>query len=93
MLESAYPPSLPSSPRVGTNLAFGALLAVVLALSITLGTEYFDRRVRTRSEVEALFEHPLIAVVPSFTKVMQTKTASEAPRRLQLRPTLKALTK
>lgn len=93
VLESAYPPSLPSSPRVGTNLAFGALLAVVLALSITLGTEYFDRRVRTRSEVEALFEHPLIAVVPSFTKVMQTKTASEAPRRLQLRPTLKALTK
>lgn len=50
VLESAYPPSLPSSPRVGTNLAFGALLAVVLALSITLGTEYFDRRVRTRSE-------------------------------------------
>lgn len=93
VLESAYPPSLPSSPRVGTNLAFGALLAVVLALSITLGTEYFDRRVRTRSEVEALFEHPLIAVVPSFTKVMQTKTASEAPRRLQLRPKLKALTK
>lgn len=93
VLETASPPAFPSSPRVVTNIVFGGLLAVVLALSLTLGTEYFDRRVRTRGEIEAFFEHPLIAVVPSFTKVMNTKNHAGTPRRLSVGPALKALTK
>lgn len=69
-LESAVAPSIPTSPRVMSNIALGTVLAGIVALAVALLLEFRDRRIRTVSEVEALFEHPVIGRIPSFKKAL-----------------------
>jgi len=67
-LEYARAPSVPSEPRVFSNIMLGSVAAAVVALILTLTIEYRDRRLRTLSEVEALFQQQLLGAVPSFAK-------------------------
>lgn len=80
-LEAAVAPSVPSSPRVLSNIALGAVLAAIAAVALVLLLEYRDKRWRTASEVEALFQHPLIGTVPSFKKVGLAASV-DAPRNM-----------
>lgn len=67
-LEYATPPGGPSSPRVGSNLALGAVLGLVLAAAVSFLMELFDRRMRTGTDVEALLLLHSLGSVPRFTK-------------------------
>jgi polysaccharide biosynthesis transport protein len=65
-LEYATPPSLPSSPRVTTNLAIGTALGLVLAVGLAFLIELVDKRLRTTSDVDALLQLPCLGTVPRF---------------------------
>lgn len=81
-LEYATPPALPSSPRTLLNIALSILGGGVAAIAMALMIESRDKRVRTQSEMEALFEQPLIGSIPSFAKLK--KQTSSVPERFQL---------
>ena len=65
-LEYATPPSLPSSPRVVSNLIIGTALGLVLAIGLAFLIELIDKRLRTTSDVDALLQLPCIGTVPRF---------------------------
>jgi polysaccharide biosynthesis transport protein len=67
-LETATAPALPSSPRVFTNIALGALVGGLLSLVLVLIIERVDRRLRTTSEIEGLLNLPYMGTVPNFSK-------------------------
>lgn len=73
-LEYAPVPSIPTSPRVFTNMFLGALGGLLLAALVALAVERSDRRLRTVSEVEAMFQVPLVGTVPSFRKQLQSES-------------------
>lgn len=81
-LESAVAPSVPSNPRISTNIALGAMVAGVLALAVALVIEQLDRRLRVQSEVEQLLNQPLIGSIPSFNK--GRKVGLDLAKRLQI---------
>ena len=80
-LEYARAPAVPSEPRVLTNIALGCVAALIVSLFLTLAIEYRDRRLRTLSEVEALFQQQLLGAIPSFKKPSRL---SELSSRLSL---------
>ncbi|MBH1986171.1 MAG: chain length determinant protein EpsF [Burkholderiales bacterium] len=90
-LEYARAPATPSGPRVFSNVMLGTAAAFVVALMLTLIIEFRDRRLRTLSEVEPLFNQPVIGVIPSFKKPSRL---SELSSRLSLskKPPVRALT-
>lgn len=65
-LEAAYPPALPTSPRVFLQLTLGALLGMAMAIAVTLLMERLDRRLRTDTDVEDLMHLPVIGAIPAF---------------------------
>ncbi|MEY4429199.1 MAG: chain length determinant protein EpsF [Pseudomonadota bacterium] len=75
-LEYAPVPSLPTSPRVFTNLFLGALGGLLLSALVSLVVERSDRRLRTVSEVEGLFHVPVVGTVPSFRKQLAHESSS-----------------
>jgi succinoglycan biosynthesis transport protein ExoP len=85
VLEPAAPPVIPSAPRVKTNIGFGVVIALVMAVGLALLVEHFNRKLRTSAEAESLLAQPVIAVIPSFRKI---KASIEVPSRLQFKPTL-----
>lgn len=81
-LEYAFEPFLPSSPRVGMNLLLGAALALVLSVVAALLFEFGDRRLRLKSEVEAIVQQPLLGVVPAFA--VGNRSGHAVPHRFRL---------
>lgn len=73
-LETAVAPSIPDSPRIGTNLGLGALLAGVLAVAVSLFIEALDRRFRIPEEAEWLLQQPVLGRMPSFRKLINDGT-------------------
>jgi polysaccharide biosynthesis transport protein len=60
----AEPPSYPARPRVGLNLALGALVGLVVGLGLAFFIEYLDTSVKTMEDVESLLGVPVLAIVP-----------------------------
>lgn len=75
-LEYATAPAIPSSPRVFTNIALGALVGGVLALVLVLVVERVDRRLRTTSEIEGVLNLPYMGTVPNFSKQIKSGASS-----------------
>lgn len=67
-LEKATAPNAPSSPRIGLNIALGALVAGILGLLAVGLREARDRRVRSELDFEAQMNLPVLIVVPSYKK-------------------------
>ncbi len=63
--QTAAVPTSPSSPSVKRNTLIGALLGVVLGFGFCFLLERLDRRIRDPKELEALYELPLLGVVPA----------------------------
>ncbi|MDB5817643.1 MAG: epsF, partial [Rhizobacter sp.] len=87
ILRYAQPPSpsQQSSPKVLLNSLVGVFIGALLALSIVLIRETFDRRLRTNMEVQQLLKVPLLGVLP-----VGARAASKGRSRLRLttnRPT------
>ncbi|AWI54440.1 chain length determinant protein EpsF [Aquabacterium olei] len=81
-LEVAKAPSVPSSPRLFTNVMLGGVGALVAALALVLGLELHDRRLRTLSEIEPVLGLQLLGSIPSFKKHEESR---DLPKRLGLR--------
>ncbi|MDB6002824.1 MAG: chain-length determining protein [Rhizobacter sp.] len=64
VMKQAMPPSRPSSPRVLLNTVVGAFIGILLAVSVVLIRETFDRRLRTDVEVMQVLRQPLLGVLP-----------------------------
>jgi capsular exopolysaccharide synthesis family protein len=66
LLQEAVPPSGPSSPKIFKDTALGAALGLLLGLALMLLLERVeaDGRLREASELEELYELPLLGTVP-----------------------------
>ncbi|MGI8435951.1 MAG: GumC family protein [Chthoniobacterales bacterium] len=69
----AEPASYPARPRVGLNLALGALVGLVLGLGLAFFIEYLDTSVKTMEDVESLLGVPVLAIIPKNIKLLHSE--------------------
>ncbi|HEV3033596.1 MAG TPA: polysaccharide biosynthesis tyrosine autokinase [Solirubrobacteraceae bacterium] len=62
--QTAAVPTSPSSPKVAKNTALGAVLGLLLGLSVAFLLERLDRRIRDPKDLERIYGLPLLGVVP-----------------------------
>ncbi len=68
--QKAEAPSFPARPRVGLNLMLGALVGLVVGLSLAFFIEYLDTSVKTMEDVEDLLGVPVLAIIPQHIKLL-----------------------
>ncbi len=66
----AEPASFAARPRVGLNLALGALVGLVVGLGLAFFIEYLDTSVKTMEDVESLLGVPVLAIIPKNIKLL-----------------------
>lgn len=64
VLKPATAPESPASPNAMRNLLVGAALGLILGLAVALGREMLDDAIRTREDVEAATDLPLLGHIP-----------------------------
>jgi chain length determinant protein EpsF len=64
VLNYAYPPMKPSSPRLLLNLALALVLGAVLAVSASLIKERYDPRIHSRADLLEGADLPVLAELP-----------------------------
>ncbi|WP_148861372.1 chain length determinant protein EpsF [Marinobacter fonticola] len=64
VLNPAITPSLPSGPNLKLNLVIAAALGVLLGIGLALMLELFNRRVRSRVDLEETLGLPVLAYLP-----------------------------
>jgi succinoglycan biosynthesis transport protein ExoP len=70
----AEPSAYPARPRVGLNLALGALVGLVLGLGLAFFIEYLDTSVKTMEDVESLLGVPVLAIIPKNISLLHQQT-------------------
>jgi Mrp family chromosome partitioning ATPase/capsular polysaccharide biosynthesis protein len=63
-VNTAQPPTSPSSPKPLKDALFALILSLVAAVGVVYGLERFDRRLKNPDEMEAAYARPLLAVLP-----------------------------
>ncbi len=66
----AEPSAYPARPRVGLNLALGALVGLILGVGLAFFIEYLDTSVKTMEDVETLLGVPVLAIIPKNIKLL-----------------------
>jgi capsular exopolysaccharide synthesis family protein len=77
-LGKAVLPTSPVSPNVKLTLALGALIGLALGVAYALVRRHLDRRIRSASEIERLFEVPVIGTLPVDHRLDGKSTILEA---------------
>jgi uncharacterized protein involved in exopolysaccharide biosynthesis len=63
ILNPAAEPSMPSRPKVFTNILLGFIVGMVLGLGAVFLLELLDRRVRSTTDLEAGLDAPLLGTL------------------------------
>jgi chain length determinant protein EpsF len=87
ILNVAFPPMKPSSPRLLLNLALAVVLGVMLAVGASLAKERFDQRIHSRddllegADIDVLAELPRAHVsMRRHRRSRRSKTNNKTPR-------------
>jgi succinoglycan biosynthesis transport protein ExoP len=65
IVEPAFPPGSPSSPRKGLAIALSGVIALFSAIGLAFFLEYLDDTLKTPEEVERYLRLPTLAFVPN----------------------------
>ncbi len=79
VVQTATPPTSPSSPNPPADAAIGLGLGLILAGVLVFALERYDRRIKTVEEVEELYGAPIIGTVPE-SQTLGTPGAEITPR-------------
>jgi Mrp family chromosome partitioning ATPase/capsular polysaccharide biosynthesis protein len=77
-VERAVPPTVGSGPRPVRTALFGFVLGLVLGSGIAYLLELLDRRVKRTTEVESLYDSPVLVEVPFVRKPTGTVDGAAA---------------
>jgi len=64
VLNAAVVPGKPSQPKIALNIALSVVVGTMLGIALVMLMEMFDRRVRTRSDLDS--DVPLLAVLNTW---------------------------
>ena len=70
--------AIAARPRVGLNLALGALVGLVVGLGLAFFIEYLDTSVKTMEDVESLLGVPVLAIIPKNIKLLHKEAGRYA---------------
>jgi capsular exopolysaccharide synthesis family protein len=65
-------PTSPSSPKTARNTILGALLGLLLGVVIAFLLERLDRRIREPEELAAIYQLPLLGVIPESSALARS---------------------
>jgi capsular exopolysaccharide synthesis family protein len=71
VVQSAVPPTTPSSPKTIRNAAIGLLLGLLLSIGLAFLLERLDRRIKRPEDLEVLFSRPVLGAIPE-SRALQT---------------------
>jgi polysaccharide biosynthesis transport protein len=75
VIQEALIPSSPSSPKVSRNTILGAVLGLLIGLAVAFVLERLDRRIREPEDLEAIYDLPMLGVVPKSTALGERRAA------------------
>ena len=91
VVEPAFTPDSPSSPRTDLNLALGLLVGLFVGVALAFLAENLDSTLHTREQIEAITHSPTIGEIPAARGNLQVvhgnnghKPQFEAFRRLRI---------
>lgn len=67
LVQTASPPSSPTSPKPARNTVIGLILGGLLGLALAALLDRVDRRIRSSEEMEELYDLPILARIPRST--------------------------
>lgn len=73
--EAAQVPSSPSSPHVVANTVIGGFLGLLVGILVALLRSRLDRRLGDASELQEIFDRPLVGAIPASRALAQTDFA------------------
>jgi Mrp family chromosome partitioning ATPase/capsular polysaccharide biosynthesis protein len=78
-VDLAFPAAEPQSPRPLRNAVFGFVLGLSLASGIVLLIARMDRRIRSLSDLERLFNRPILATIPRLRRPLRPAVRGPEP--------------
>ena len=66
VIDPAYPPKKPDSPRIPLNLSLALLLGLSLGIGVAFLQEHLDNSFKTAGEIERFLQLPALASVPAI---------------------------
>jgi tyrosine-protein kinase len=84
LVQTAKPPSSPSSPKPVRDGILGAMMGLILGVSLALLVDRLDRRIKEPQELEETYHIPVVGAIPESKALRET--ASMTDGRLTLVP-------
>jgi capsular exopolysaccharide synthesis family protein len=78
LVQPAEVPTHASAPKPARNGALGLFFGILLGIGLVLLAEALDRRLRDPTEVEQIFERPLLAALPESAALTNLDTDLES---------------